>query len=70
LHKTLQLEYSAVKLEFETLQRESEKHGNKPPTPRNYNMGVAEWDNREAVPLDAPLFDISVFSYEDRVTSI
>jgi hypothetical protein len=50
-YKNLQLEYSAVKLELETFRRESQKQGNKPPTPRYNPLGIAEWDNPEAVAL-------------------
>ena len=35
--------------------------------PRNHTLGVAEWDNPEAVAPDSPVFDVSAFGYEDNM---
>jgi hypothetical protein len=64
-YKTLQFEYSALKLELDAARRESQDHENEPLSPGSFILEIVGQDNLEMIRSDELSFDGGSSCYDD-----
>jgi hypothetical protein len=66
LYESLQLAYSSVKEELETLRRQNSKQEDESPTMRSHRTSVREWEELHLDISNPLLFNVSPFYYDQE----